>query len=41
MTPKDSLLSPTAIFLLFHDVDVDLDIALEIELLKMESEDKL
>ena len=41
MTPKDSLLSPTAIFLLFHDVDVELDIDLEVELLEMESENKL
>ena len=41
MTPKESFLSPTAIFLLFHDVDVALDLALEVEMLDMESEDKL
>ena len=41
MTPKESLLSPTAIFLLFYDVDVALDITLEGELLDMESEYKL
>ena len=41
MTPKDSLLSPNAIYLLFYDVDVDLDLAWKGELLEMESEDKL
>ena len=41
MTPKKSLLSPTAIFLLFYYVDVALDIAWEGELLDIESEDKL
>ena len=41
MTPKESFLSPNAIFLLFNDVDVALDIAWEGELLDMESEDKL
>ena len=32
MTPKESLLSPTAIFLLFNDTDVAMDLALEEEL---------
>ena len=41
MTPKESFLSPNAIFLLFYDVDVALDLAWEGELLEMESEDKL
>ena len=41
MTPKESLISPTANFLLFIDVDVDLDSSLEGELLEMESEEKL
>ena len=41
MTPKDRFLSPTAIFLLFNDVDVALDLSRERELLEMESEDKL
>ena len=41
MTPKESLLSPNAIFLLFYDVDMDLDLAWEGELLEMESEYKL
>ena len=41
MTPKESFLSPTAIFLLFYDVNVALDLAWEGELLDMESEDKL
>ena len=41
MTPKNILLSPNAIFLLFYDVDVDLYLSWEGELLEMESEDKL
>ena len=41
MTPKEILISPTAIFLLFNDVYVALDISWEGELLEMESEDKL
>ena len=41
MTPKESLLSPTAIYLLFYDVDVALDLAWKGELLDMEYEDKL
>ena len=41
MTPKEIFLSPTAIFLLFNDVDVALDLAWEGELLEMDSEDKL
>ena len=41
MTSKENLLSPTAIFLLFYDVDVALDIDLEGELLEMDSEDKV
>ena len=41
MTPKESLLSHNAIFLLFYDVDVALDLAWERELLEMEYEDKL
>ena len=41
MTPKENLLSPNAIFLLFYDVNVALDLALEGKLLEMESEDNL
>ena len=41
MTPKDSLLSTNAIYLLFYDVDVALYLALEGELLDMESEYKI
>ena len=41
MTPKESFLSPYAIFLLFNDVKVALDLAWEGELLETESEDKL
>ena len=41
MTSKENILSPTAIFLLFYDVDVALDLAWEVELLEMESEYKL
>ena len=41
MTPEESFLSPTVIYLLFNDVYVALDISLEGELLEMESEDKL
>ena len=41
MTPKESFLSPNAIFLLFYDVDVALYIALEGEMLEINSEDKL
>ena len=41
MTSKESFLFPTAIFVLFYDVDVALDLAWEGELLEMESEDKL
>ena len=41
MTPKESFLSPTDLFLLFNDVDVALDLAWEGELLEMESEDKI
>ena len=41
MTPKESFLSPIAIFLLFNNADVALDIAWEVDLLEMESEDKL
>ena len=41
MTPKESLLSPTATLLLFYNVDVTPDLALEGELLEMESEKKL
>ena len=41
ITPKDNMLSPTAICLLFCGVDVALDLAWEGELLEMESEDKL
>ena len=40
-TPKESLLSPTAIFLIFYDVNVALDIAWEGQFLDMESEDNL
>ena len=41
MTPKESLLSPTAIYLPFYDVNMALDIAWEEELLDMESKYKL
>ena len=41
MNPKDNLLSPNAIYLLFYDVDVALDLAWEGELFEMEYEDKL
>ena len=41
MTPKESFLSPTAIFLLFYYVNVALDLAWEGELLEMESKDKI
>ena len=41
MTPKESLLYPTAIFLLCYDVDAALDLAREGELLEMDSEDKI
>ena len=41
MTHQESLLSSTAIYLLFYGVDVDLDIAWEGELLDMDSEYKL
>ena len=41
MTPKESFLSPTAIFLQFNDVNVDLDLTWEGELLNMYSDDKL
>ena len=41
MTPKKSLLSPIAIFLLFYDVDVALDLILDRDLSEMEYEDKL
>ena len=41
MTPKESLISPNAIYVLFYDVDVALDITLEVELLDMDSEDNL
>ena len=41
MTPKESFLSPTAIFLLFNDVYVALDLAWDVDLLDMDFEDKL
>ena len=41
MNPKESLLSPTAIYLPFYDVDVALDLAWEGELSKIKYEDKL
>ena len=41
MTPKESFLSPNAIFLLFNNVDVDLDLAWELELLEIDSDDKI
>ena len=41
MTTKESLISPTTIYLLFYDVDVALDLAWEGELLDMEYNDKL
>ena len=41
MTPKEGLLSPTATFLLFYDVNVALYLDWEEELLEMESEDKI
>ena len=41
MNPKEILLSPTAIYLLFYDVDMALDLAWEGELLEMDSEEKL
>ena len=41
MIPKESLLSPTAIYLLYYDVNVALYLAWEGELLDMEYEDKL
>ena len=41
MTPKESFISPNAIFLLFIDVNVALDIAREGDLLEMESAEKL
>ena len=41
MTPKDIFLSPTAIFLLFYEVNVDLDLAWDGDFLEMKSEDKI
>ena len=41
MTNQESLLSPTATFSLFYDVDVALDITWDIKLLGMESKEKL
>ena len=41
MTPKESSISPNAIYLLFYDVNVALDLDWEGEMLEMESEDKL
>ena len=41
MIPKESLLYPNEIFLLFYDVDVALDLALEGELLDIQYKDKL
>ena len=41
MNPKESLISPNGIYVLFYDVDVALDITLEVELLDMDSEDNL
>ena len=41
MTPIESLLSPTSIYLLFYDVNVALDLALEGEVLEMKYKDKL
>ena len=41
MNPKDSLLSRNATFLPFYYVNVALVIAWEVELLDMDSEDKL
>ena len=41
MTHKESLLSPTATFLLFYDVNVALDLDLEGELLDMDSKEKV
>ena len=41
MAPKESFLSPAAIFVLFNDVDVALDIAWEGDLADMEHEDML
>ena len=40
MAPKESLLSPTVIYLLFYDVNLALYLTWEEELLDMESEDK-
>ena len=37
MTPKESFLSPTALFLLFYDFDVALDLAWEGDFLEMDS----
>ena len=41
MTPKESLFSPTAIFLRFYDVDVALGLAWEEYLLEMDYEHKI
>ena len=41
MTPKESLLSPIAIFLLYDDVYVALDLSRYGEFLDMEFDDKL
>ena len=41
MTPKESFLSPTDIFLLFNNVDVALDLDREGEFLDMDPDDKL
>ena len=41
MTHQESLISPTAILLLFYDVDAALDLALEGDFLDMDYEDKL
>ena len=41
MAPKESLISPTANFLLFYDADVALDLSWEGDFLEMDSVDKL
>ena len=41
MTPKESFLSPNAIFLIFKYVNVALDLDWEGELLEMESKEKI
>ena len=41
MNPKERLLPPNSIFILFYFVNVSLDIDLEGKFLELESEDKL